>query len=128
MKLPGRGFRNRADRRRAARSRKDGRGSIKEWWRIALGALGVLSAVASIAGFAFAVFVHTSDMDDNSDWVYAAPVTTNGDSAVLEITDLEPCTNYEVQASLDPYFRDGSFTTLKTLCQGGASDNMETAR
>ena len=128
MRLPGRGIRNRANRQWATRARADGRGSIKKCWRIALSALGVLGALASIAAFAFAVFIHTSDPDDNSSWVYTAPVTTNGDSATLEIMDLEPCTNYEVQASLDPYFRDGSFTTFKTLCEQGPLDAMGTAK
>ena len=90
LRLPGRGIRSRAERRRATHARVDGRRSFKNCWRITVVTIGVLGAIASIAGLAFALYVYSGNPDDSSSWVYAEPVTTNGDSARFESRTLNP--------------------------------------
>ncbi len=68
-------------------------------------------AIASVALIA-TCFVNASD----SGWVYLPPITTNGTELGVELSDLQPCTEYEVQASLDPDFQSGRFATFKTSC------------
>ena len=50
-------------------------------------------------------------------WVGAGSVTTNGESAEINLDGLEPCKEYTVQASLDADFREGAFTTFSTPCE-----------
>ena len=55
--------------------------------------------------------------EDDSGWTYSSPVTTNGTFLGTELTDLKPCTEYEVQASTSPDFSDAVTTKFKTLCE-----------
>ena len=39
------------------------------------------------------------------------------DHAIVQLEDLEPCTTYEFQASLDPDFKDAETITFTTKCE-----------
>ena len=57
------------------------------------------------------------DATREGEWIYQQK-TTNRDAVDFSLTNLEPCTEYEVEVSLDPEFPSYQGVIFKTQCDG----------
>lgn len=84
-------------------------------------AIGITVAVISI-GISIDV-IHIGDVNIHTTVSQAdnrgtdQPSTSSIQQATIQLEDLEPCTTYEFQASLDPNFKDAETITFTTKCE-----------
>ena len=99
----------------------------KRFWKpIALAVVSVGTLLAVTIGISID-FIHIGDVNIHTS-VSQVDNTGNGtgpsqpnpasiDQAIIQLEDLEPCTTYEFQASLDPDFNDAETITFTTKCE-----------
>ena len=100
----------------------------RSWKRIVVAvasAIGITAAIISV-GVSIGVIhigdvnIHTSvsqvvNMESETETNQGG--TDNVQHATFQLEDLEPCTTYEFQASLDPDFKDAETITFTTKCE-----------
>ena len=101
---------------------------LKRFWKriaLAVASVGITVLAISIAISIDVIHIgdvniHTtvSQVDNTGNRAETnQPNTNNIEEVTIQLEDLEPCTTYEFQASLDPNFKDAETITFTTKCE-----------